>query len=80
MKLRSLVWGVLALGVVAATPAKADFSVIRWPSGFCEIWNDGLPTRPIMPGYKVVAGKLPTIEAAIGALHKAVAGKACGWT
>ena len=35
--------GVLALGFVASTPARADFSVMRFELGFCRIWwNNGI--------------------------------------
>jgi hypothetical protein len=30
--------GVLALGFAATTPARADFSVVRFELGFCRIW------------------------------------------
>ena len=30
--------GVLALGFAASTPARADFSVVRFEPGFCRVW------------------------------------------
>jgi hypothetical protein len=34
--------------LAASTPAKADpFHLIRWSdSGFCQIWDEGIPTAP----------------------------------
>jgi hypothetical protein len=32
--------GVLALGFAAATPARADFAVVKFELGFCRIWWD----------------------------------------
>ena len=32
--------GLLVLGVAAATPARADFAVIRFNSGYCRVWTD----------------------------------------
>jgi hypothetical protein len=32
--------GVLALGVAAAVPARADFAVVKWGSGYCRVWHD----------------------------------------
>ena len=35
--------GVLALGFAASTPARADFSVMKFETGFCPIWwNNGM--------------------------------------
>jgi len=30
--------GVLTLGFAAATPARADFAVVKFELGFCRIW------------------------------------------
>jgi len=32
--------GLLVLGFVAATPARADFAVITFNSGYCRVWTD----------------------------------------
>jgi hypothetical protein len=46
--------GVLALGFAASTPARADFSVMRFELGFCRIWwNNGI--NPIGTGWARVA-------------------------
>ncbi|HEX9238791.1 MAG TPA: hypothetical protein VF866_08535 [Xanthobacteraceae bacterium] len=46
--------GVLALGFAASTPARADFSVVRFELGFCRIWlNNGI--NPIGAGWTRVA-------------------------
>ena len=46
--------GVLALGFAASTPARADFSVVRFELGFCRIWwNNGI--NPIGTGWARVA-------------------------
>jgi len=38
--------GVLALGFAASTPARADFSVMKFETGFCRIWwNNGMKRR-----------------------------------
>ena len=45
LSMRRLVFavGVLALGFAASTPARADFSVVRFELGFCRIWwNNGI--------------------------------------
>lgn len=32
--------GVLALGVAAATPARADFAVVKFRSDYCRVWDN----------------------------------------
>jgi hypothetical protein len=32
--------GVLTLGFAAATPARANFSVVKFEAGYCRIWWD----------------------------------------
>jgi hypothetical protein len=42
--------GVLVFGFVASTPARADFSVMRFEPGYCRIWwNNGI--NPIGTGW-----------------------------
>ena len=46
--------GVLALGFAASTPARADFSVVRFESEFCRIWWNN-SANPIGTGWSRVA-------------------------
>ncbi|CAN5152463.1 hypothetical protein BH11PSE4_BH11PSE4_05420 [soil metagenome] len=48
----------LAIAAVAITaPANAAFHLIRWQdTGFCQIWNEAVPTTPYPANYTVVAG------------------------
>jgi hypothetical protein len=32
--------GVLALGLMATVPARADFAIVKFPSGYCRIWTN----------------------------------------
>jgi len=41
MKRFVFVLGLLALGIAAATPARADYAVVRFDTGYCQIWWDG---------------------------------------
>lgn len=67
MKHLSLAFCAAAI-LMAATPAKADFQIIRWTTGLCETWNMSIPTRPFPWDYKVVSRRnLPTFEAAVAA-------------
>lgn len=59
----ALVMGVLAVGFAVATPASADFSVIKFKdTGGCRAWLDhsAKPTSP----YQVLWAKVPTWEVA----------------
>jgi hypothetical protein len=54
MKRLVFAFGVLALGFAASTPARADFSVVRFELGYCWIWwNTGI--NPIGAGWTRVA-------------------------
>jgi hypothetical protein len=49
-----LALGVFELGFAASTPARADFSVVRFELGYCRIWwNNGI--NPIGAGWTRVA-------------------------
>jgi hypothetical protein len=58
MKRLVFAFGVLALGFAASTPARADFSVVRFELGYCRIWwNVGINPigNPIGTGWTRVA-------------------------
>jgi hypothetical protein len=65
----------LAVAAWAATsPAEAAFHLIRWEgSGFCQIWDQSIPTVPWPSNYSVVSEELPTFGDALvykdGLLH-----------
>ena len=40
MKQLAFAIGLLLLGVGAAVPARADFGVIKFPSGYCRVWDN----------------------------------------
>lgn len=52
---------VAVTALVAWNPAKADYSIIRWEgTGFCQIWDNNIPTRPFPSNYMTVGTSLPT--------------------
>ena len=58
----------LAIATLAASaPAKADpFHLIRWSdTGFCQIWDEGIPTAPWPGNYAVVSATIPDFLAAL---------------
>ena len=40
MKRYAFAIGILALGFAAATPARADYAVVKFENGSCQIWWD----------------------------------------
>jgi hypothetical protein len=78
MKRFSMILCAAAVGVVASSPAQASFHVIRWTSGFCQVWNNAVPGKPIPGDYKVVSPKFKTLGDALNAKAKML-GKTCIW-
>ena len=68
--------GLLALGLAASTPARADFAVIRFENGYCQIWWDSAGT-PWGGGWTKIAVGMPDYNAAWAVLAAAVAQRAC---
>ena len=58
MRRLSVLCAVAGLGLTAlaaASPAEAGFHVIRWhDTGFCQIWDNSLPTTPWPANYTTV--------------------------
>ena len=82
MKRLAVVVGLLAMGFVAATPAKADFAIVKFKSGYCRIWSNTAVAPPDGKFLWWRAGhhwfyRLPTWAAAEHKLHKAVAMHRC---
>jgi hypothetical protein len=72
----------LLIAVAVVSPARADFSLVRWAWGDCRIW-DNFPGNPPagIPGrdWTVLARHIPTYGEAWGAFNVAVARRACRW-
>lgn len=58
--------GLIVAALAAAGPAEAAFHLIRWEgSGFCQIWDQNIPTAPWPSNYVVVSEPLPTFGDAL---------------
>ena len=80
MKRVSLIACVLLLGAVAAAPAKADFSIVRWnTTHWCQIWDNSIGNKPWPEDYTIAAAGLPTFDAAWAAINTMIQSKQCGW-
>jgi hypothetical protein len=70
MRRLSLLAAAAAIAVTAlaaASPAEAAFHLIRWQdSGFCQIWDESIPTNPWPMNYVVIIGsEVPTFGDAL---------------
>jgi hypothetical protein len=53
--------GLAVTAIAAASPAEASYHLIRWQdTGFCQIWDQSIPTVPYPSNYTTVAGEVPT--------------------
>ncbi len=58
---------IAASALAATRPAEASFHLIRWQdSGFCQIWDQSVPTVPYPGNYTVVINsEVPTFGDAL---------------
>ena len=60
---------VAAIGftaLAASSPAQAAFHLIHWQdTGFCQIWDQSIPTQPVPSNHKPVSKPVPTFVAAL---------------
>jgi hypothetical protein len=68
--------GAMALAFIAATPARADFAVVKFDSGYCQVWWDSTAT-PWGAGWSKIALGLPDADAARAVLYSAISQNVC---
>jgi hypothetical protein len=68
--------GLLALGFAAVTPARADFTVIQFGNGYCQVWWDSA-NNPWGTGWTKLEMGLPNYPAAQAALDSEIVQGAC---
>jgi hypothetical protein len=69
----------LGLAALAATsPAQAAFHLIRWDgTGYCQVWDQGIPTTPFPSDYKTVSMGVPTLVEALAVKERLLRKGAC---
>jgi hypothetical protein len=67
---------ILAIGIAASTPARADFAVVQFGDGYCRIWHDS-GADPWGADWRKIAIGLPTWDSASDALDSARAQDIC---
>jgi hypothetical protein len=70
---------LLGLAALAVTsPAQAAFHLIRWDgTGFCQVWDEGIPTRPFPSDYRKVSARVPTLVEALAVKEHLMRKGAC---
>jgi hypothetical protein len=74
--------GALVVGLSAAAPASADYSVVTWKSGYCRVWGESQygPQDGKYRWYRHhdrTHYRFKTWDAAEKAMHVSVAHKRC---
>ena len=77
MKYLAFLVTACAMSMAASGQARADYSVIRWTSGFCQVWNNSTPWKPFPSDYKRGRVQFPTSGAAMAAKMQLVARREC---
>ncbi|WP_445217338.1 hypothetical protein ACKWRH_35600 [Bradyrhizobium sp. Pa8] len=72
--------GLAVTAFVAASPAEASYHLIRWQdTGFCQIWDDSIPTTPWFSDYTRVSATVPTFVDALVLKDHALKSGHCTW-
>ena len=59
--------GIGLTALAATSPAQAAFHLIRWDgTGFCQVWDQSIPTKPFPSDYKTISAPVPTLIEALG--------------
>jgi hypothetical protein len=76
MKRLAFAMGLLALSFIVSSPARADYAVVRFGDGSCQIWWDSA-ANPWGAGWTKIAVGLPDHAAAQVALDTEIAQRIC---
>ncbi|WP_448030121.1 hypothetical protein [Bradyrhizobium liaoningense] len=72
--------GLAVAAFVAASPAEASYHLIRWQdTGFCQIWDESIPTTPWPAGYHRASDSVPTFIDALALKDGALKAGHCTW-
>ena len=78
MKRWAFVLGALAIGMAASSQqAEANYSIIRWTSGFCQVWDNSTPWKPFPSDYIVGPILFRTFDEAMARKMQLVAHREC---
>ena len=78
MKRWAFVLGALAIGMAASSrQAEASYSIIRWTSGFCQVWDNSTPWKPFPSDYIVGPILFRTFDEAMARKMQLVGRREC---
>ncbi|HEY5965462.1 MAG TPA: hypothetical protein VIU42_15710 [Xanthobacteraceae bacterium] len=66
-----------AIVAFASTSAHAKYQVIRWTSGFCQVWNHSIPGKPFPSDWKASKEVHKTFREALNQKRELVARRQC---
>ncbi len=69
----------LAIAFVVSSPARADYTLVRWAWGDCKIWSNNPNNPPWGDGWSVLAWGIPTYDMAWRVLNDEIARGNCRW-
>lgn len=73
--------GLAVTALVATTPAQANYHLIKWDTGFCQIWDEAfpLPMAPWPTNYTRVSATVPTLLDALNVKNSMLTAGACAF-
>jgi hypothetical protein len=66
-----------AIVTVGSTSAHAKYQVIRWTSGFCQVWNHSIPGKPFPNDWKASKQVHKTFQGALSEKQRLFADRKC---
>ena len=73
----NLILSVAAICIVTSSQAHADFQLIRWASGFCQVWDLSSGVLPLPNAYQLGKRSYKTFDEAMAAKLELVARGEC---
>jgi hypothetical protein len=77
MKRLSVIVSLVALSFAASSGAEAQYSIIRWNSGYCQIWDTTTPWKPFPSDYKTGRQTFKSFESATAMRAKLISKRSC---
>ena len=80
LMLLSAAAAIAVTAFASTSPAEAGFHLIRWEgTGFCQIWDESIPTAPWPSDYARVSTTVPTFVDALVLKDHALKSGHCTW-